>query len=667
MDENFYSYDGYLYESGLIPFRDFPSRSPLMILLAAGVLRIGGDFITLRLLVVLVAVSTGFLIYHTAKLLSGERTGAIASAIFFLSPYSIRYGYTFMTQPFEAFGLGLAFYFIIRWLHDQKSSIEKMGVEKSGSRGWSSKDSHDSEGSKTDCTLSGTSVKDPLAHQRNSFLNALKQHRYLFLSGIIISLSVFIRRSALILFPVGILIILSSYLMTREGYLIKEHFIKQYSKNAQWRTPFMVFTTGFTMILIPGMVIFAFITGLSYTAYFFYSDYFDAHTSLIGNLSFSFTAYDTRGYFFVSSALVFITLILWKGSRYILLRIGFREREMRYAEVVIKLMLLMGWYLAAYTLLGNNYTDAGNGWITGSIMLMILTSAFLAEVFLPIDSAIRSNARRLPVPMLLAIIAGSCLIYTARGEFYLVLNAIILFNIVAIALLFLTGFHNQISFRKNNGNGYYSPILVTGIFFSCMLAFYIMFRIIIPYYYDILFPLCIITAILLEAIAKYEPSIDWKNLVGATKTLFIATLILSVPVTIAHYTYQDVKMNRTEIDDINDCVEYLKDHAEPQEEIFTAKAVIALQADLRIIFNIVRPAPYLEKNDDILDRFDYPDVSVIITYLETYETRFVIMEWVMETYFLETYPEMDDYIESHYHPAEEFDSIEVWIRNDSTT
>jgi len=111
-----------------------------------------------------------------------------------------------------------------------------------------------------------------------------------------------------------------------------------------------------------------------------------------------------------------------------------------------------------------------------------------------------------------------------------------------------------------------------------------------------------------------------------------------------------------------DTAEYLDERTDPDEEIFTAKAVIALQADVDVIFNIVRPTAYRYNRSEALEHYGYPTIEEITEYLDSEEIRFIIVDWVFKTYFLEVYPEFNEYIISYYSEVEQFGEIEVWER-----
>lgn len=614
IDENYYSFDGHLLEEGHTPFQDFPSRSPLFILLSAAILRLGGDFFTLRLMTVLFSLCTGILIFYTGKLLSGVRTGAIASLLFFLSPYSIRYGYTFITQPFEAFGLGLSFYLLLRWTKMSNNQLNRDGN------------------------------------------GVLRQNSCLILSGITLGLSVFVRRNALAFFPAGLLIL----------YYCLAHRNRDGKAFANRGLYYFLFSIGFLSMIIPGILLFVHITDLSFTTYFFYSDYIHTHNSILGNLNFSFTAFDTRGYYLLSSAMVFITLTLWKVSGYALENLGIKGDLKRGIERSAIFFITIGWALAAFSLLGNNYLDAMDnavdGIFYGIVLLCCMIGAYRFEIAEFADKKREKPMAIQHLPIITATIFGILIVALSGRDFYWTFNAIILLNLLAVVVLFKSGLGTAIRFRKASHNDFASPWIVLGIFFFSVLIFYLLFRVMLPYYYDLLFPLCLLTAMLLESVVRHRPTWDWKGLARAGKALFIATLILSVPVSIAKYSYLDIQGNQTDISDLEDCANYLKANADPHEEILTAKPLIALQADLEIVFNIVRAGVYKKNDTELLDRLNYPLVEEIQEYLGEKGIRFVIMEWGLRAYFLDVYPEFEDYIVSHYQPVESFGSIEVWVR-----
>jgi len=623
IDENYYAFDGHLLNNGLTPFQDYPTRSPLMLLLSAAVLRMDGDFFALRVITVLASLATGVLVYLAGKTLAGKGIGSAAAVIFLFSPYSIRYGYTFITQPFEALGAGLSFYLLVISLHRSPASS-----------------------------------------------------RLLVLSGLILGMTVFVRRTALVLFPAELLIL---YLYLRMvSQKIESTGKDKYDGNKSDKTktgkgnldfkPFLYLTAGFLAVFLPALGLFMYITGLSYTVYFFGTDYIHAHTSIVENLNYTFTAFDTRAFYLLSPGMVFVTALLYRAGvraiRQAAEEPGFNKRTASALKFTLILILIVGWLLSAFSLLGNNYIDADGGWATGLTLFLFMGSGWLLSAFPP--AFVSEHKLPAALTLLLSTAIGLILIPLAGAEFYLLFDAVILLNILAAAVLFYYGFASGVHFLGSRRAIF--PYASTGVYLLSVLIFYLLFRVMLPYYYDLLFPLSIITALLLRDILGFKAKKSGKEnrkekkyhgILNASKALFAATLILSLAVSVSAYSREELQENQLKIDDLRECANYLRENGRAGEEILTAKPVIALQAGMEVVFNIVRAGVYSENNTDILEDYHYPPVQEIQDYLEKKGIRFVIVEPGLETCLLDVYPEFRDYINAHYHTVMVFGHVEV--------
>jgi len=677
IDENFYSYDGHLLEQGHTPFQDYPTRSPLIILLSAGILRLGGDIITLRLTAVLFSVATGVLIFRTGQLLSNKRIGALASAIFFLSPYSIRYGYIFFTNPFSLFFVGLSFYLLMKGM---------IGIFEA-----------------PDKRLEGNNSVGP-SEVKGS--HPVWRYRAFILSGVILGLAVFIRRNSLSFYPAVFLILVIYTSMSNRSLI----------RSTELRWSLLTYTIGFLIIFIPGVLFILHLTGTSFTTYFFYSDFIENKRSIIYNMIRSFTLFKTRGYYFIATVLIFFSLVIMKGSEFFAKIAVISSSVSEKLRIITAILLIIGWMLAGYTLLGSNYNDSNGGWIPGVLILLTGLSAVIIEIChlnyrqandqggsgkligsevhqkignedgtsVP-DSETGSmgiNSLYDHIPLILWAAVSLILIILAGEQCYLASDAIILLSLLSILLLFIMGLPHWIDFSDRR-IGHPSLWLAAGVYTLSVVGFYILFRVKKPYYYDILLPLSLITALLFDRILLLEYSrlkdtrfsrwwdrsqtgkirtIPLQHLVGIAQSLFVLTLLLTIPISISEYRFRDDKGSDTDLRDMMDTAEYLDERTDPDEEIFTAKAVIALQADVDVIFNIVRPTAYRYNRSEALEQYGYPTIEEITEYLDSEEIRFIIVDWVFKTYFLEVYPEFNEYIISYYSEVEQFGEIEVWER-----
>ena len=123
-DEGAYIYDGLLIKEGFIPFKDFFTRSPVLIYtLSAFVAVTGKTIFAGRILSILCSLVSVFLFYLVGKELFGKRVAKIALFLFALLPSAVLQTIYAHTQPFLIFLLLLATYLFVVGFKNKKAAF----------------------------------------------------------------------------------------------------------------------------------------------------------------------------------------------------------------------------------------------------------------------------------------------------------------------------------------------------------------------------------------------------------------------------------------------------------------------------------------------------------------------------------------------------------------
>ncbi|MCD6383507.1 MAG: glycosyltransferase family 39 protein, partial [Thermoplasmata archaeon] len=118
-DEEIYSYTSWEVMEGEGVFSSRVPRAPIYFYSVAALYRVFGVSLEVsRLLSVLASTGTILAIYLISRKLADERVALISAAIFSLSPFTLRYSYIALTEPYEWFFLSFSIYFLLISLQD---------------------------------------------------------------------------------------------------------------------------------------------------------------------------------------------------------------------------------------------------------------------------------------------------------------------------------------------------------------------------------------------------------------------------------------------------------------------------------------------------------------------------------------------------------------------
>lgn len=120
-DESWYLANSSLVSDGLVPFKDFFGRSPLLLYLMGAVVQLFGSDIFFGRLVSVVSTSlTAGLLFLISRRLFSKRVAITAGLLYALSPFTLRYGYLAVTEPLAQLLVVLSIYLIL-------CAVEKKG------------------------------------------------------------------------------------------------------------------------------------------------------------------------------------------------------------------------------------------------------------------------------------------------------------------------------------------------------------------------------------------------------------------------------------------------------------------------------------------------------------------------------------------------------------
>lgn len=114
LDEGQFLYDARLLWDGRIPFVDYTTRAPLLLICMALSFSIFGyGFVAGRLVIIVLTVGTAFLLYRLGRELGSGRAGLIAAAFYSLLPFSVYGTFIVKEEPAQAFVVTLGVYLIL--------------------------------------------------------------------------------------------------------------------------------------------------------------------------------------------------------------------------------------------------------------------------------------------------------------------------------------------------------------------------------------------------------------------------------------------------------------------------------------------------------------------------------------------------------------------------
>jgi len=672
LDEGSYLYDAELLREGNVPFKDYYTRSPLLLLFLAGSISILGEsYLAGRLFVVLISTLTIPLVYLVGKRIFNRRTGFVAALLFSLSPFTAYHGALIFTEIPQAFFLTLSFVLVLR------------GLDRTGLFSECSPSFPLSLTERGNLKETGTPIemeKEQGEQKRRAFsVNPRGASMNFFLAGFVIGACVFIRRTSLLFFAIIIFFLICLLINERRKRGISR---RDMPKNAFFHT-LLPFIAGFFLVFLTGLLLIFQMAGQDT-----YGESFFTRAGTIesgSNHFFAFIHFNERGFYlylpFLFAAIYGVTFLLMKPPTGNGERMASRKRKEErdteanppallsfYSRGSIILLLLFYVLIAAlfflftWGLFHDRYSNHGLSNLLTSIIYLVSISTFLLLVFVihPIRFALRfsGNVSRYHHALLWSWFSFVFLFYMVYDHIY---QAYIYeFIIPAIILVshLLLKFHAI--FLKDRGNHVLSPFKGKDALGRDALRSGDENQGLEGREKHLLF------TSFGETLMK-KANLNFSSLI----VIFFLFLLLSVVNGYGYYMRGIREPDFATPDDVSEAAGYIKNHTEPGEEIFAANCAVAFQADRPVIFNlshptVYRPSHFPNRTEDFpsLDLINYPQVGEIIRYLNESQVRYIIVDPHMDMNYLDHHSSLRDYIEANYVLEKEFGRIRILALRD---
>jgi 4-amino-4-deoxy-L-arabinose transferase-like glycosyltransferase len=126
-DTGLYLYDAQQITWGKQIFVDFPSRSPVMEYLLAGVVSVSpSPIIGARAFMLMMSLAVGVAVYAVAREIHSHRAGLVAAAIWYFTPFTMVWSLWIKTEVVAALFLLVAFWLVLRVLDAEEVSLPVM-------------------------------------------------------------------------------------------------------------------------------------------------------------------------------------------------------------------------------------------------------------------------------------------------------------------------------------------------------------------------------------------------------------------------------------------------------------------------------------------------------------------------------------------------------------
>lgn len=652
-DEGMYLYDASLILKGLRPHVDFHTRSPVYITLLSMFMALFGQSVFVgRLLSAIASSITTIFVYKIGKQLFSERVGFISLVLFSLSPFTLMWSVIIATEVIQIMFLTISVYLVTRFLQEDRPSFQFI------------------------------------------------------LPGLIIGLSIFVRRTSMIVLCAEILMILGFFWIKieREAH---SSTVLPVIKNSLTRVIFIL--TGSFLIFLPIFLFIAHGRSFEYAIDSFFSNAGVGGTGK-GEKFVVFNDLIQRAFYFILPTWIFL-LISVQGL------LG-QERTQQGAFNNPSLLSLIG--LAALPLL----------LIPESIILAVLylSMIIIAYIhFIPpdlisipgpsqeIESQMSNQITRSPMtnqttqdqlPILLSLIMVLTVLYTKIDS---VMEVQSLFFVVAIFCT-LVVLHRHTSIGKKHSmflwlvfylsfpiafgmSADFKSIIITTVISLSTLGLFLLYlekprilemkmefsHLVILFWFSLVFlfysyysmsqeifiyelsaVLCIISGVVYHHVFPQDetPDILSKVIVSLVVISFIS----------APFFYVDYEQDTTITKPwtVDEVAHYIEENTEPDEEIFTAHMAIAIEADRPIVMNLSHPTIYCKDYVHGFPDFsviDYPTPEAIIQYLDDNEVRYIVNDPLTNYYYFMFNDGLREYVLKNYVPVLEVNDVQILLRS----
>ncbi len=656
-DESAYLYDSYLITRGERPLIDYHARTPIYLYYVSFFLFIFGNSIeAARLSSVVASTLTIYFIYVLVNRLYNQEAGLAASAIFAFCPYTVKYGVMLVPEVPLALILVISLIYLEKGLSTRKS-------------------------------------------------------RYLISAGIMIGLSIYIRRSAgLIILIVPLLIVFYHWFnrvsldnsikkilkrSIQESLVFILSFLAGvipvfafYLNQTSWDYMFSAMLrsaagSGITIHLFPEYKIIINVPWLAYRAFIVISLFALFVFQLFKQLSKKSWHFQLLMpflvfiiYYFISpynkdmalNFLVFLTFSIAAIPETYIQKI--KKEESHFYIFMMILVLLYGYIF----ILQLKYYQK----FTAGLFIILLTYLFLDAIYAglndvsmkfveyvkvrhtKISKLLISLGRLLTKPnyrtvvligLVLFLLYADESIYDDQEKFLLNLCYIFIFGL----FLYLMKYSNQLHFK-------WGDTMVLTWFFVVFLFYANYGQFLDFYYYELIVPISMGSGIALSRLYQSIPRHEIKVF-----HTFITVLMVSVLVSnslVININDQVTQKSIPSPEHMELVAHYLESVTDPGDVVFTACYAVIIRANLRVPMDISHA--YYYRNPSVYisrELLGYPTLEELQEYLLEEEVRYSVIDPATDYYYFSKNPDFKTFFYDHYQLVKTFDQIEVYELN----
>ncbi len=670
-DEGMYMYDAQLIIKGATPFSDFHTRAPIFIYsLASFMWLFGEDVVVARFFSLTLFILTSLVISRLGTELHSRRVGLLAAGVFSLSPFSFTWGIVVETEVYLIFFLSLAALFLLRGLREETTANRS---------------------------------KSPAT--------------FLFLSGLLLGVAVFTRRTGIILLPTFLFFLYLRDILhmsgSKNGGKASGRFLPSAtSLVAGFSLSFLSFSFFIISITDTGYFTETFVSSagvggsggnripilqglVEHAWYLLFPVLVYAHTQLRSFLPpefrkmadiFTFlvlaliiTVYTYVPYIFLLPILGYF-LYLIGGVQWNRGRDGKESPLNRGLSGPDDIMLV-----GAFTLLGILTISSIDETVFFHYLLVLLSMGGLGVLYLLLKHYSPSRRHAFKWLCFIALLFFFSFLASVNETFrFNVFSVIGLLSLLLFTLLVLEGnSREKLAFRMEKASIF--PL----VWLAAVGSFYLTYNMLGEIYlYELMPPVSILVALFLNTMLEAhlepepEPSLELQNLSFrqhghySIPSMVILMLLFSAFLSGMIYANQELhsdgsrwQQEPTHIPDpwtIRDVAVYIEDHTSEDEEILTANMAIAVEANRNIIMNLSHPSIYssvYQKGFAALDTIDYPSLSDIMEYMNETRTRYLVYDLFLYQYYIKFNPVFKEYVFSHYHLEKCIDNVDIYVRS----
>ncbi len=638
-DEGMYLYDASLILKGQTPHIDYYTRSPMYLYILSAFLFIFGETIFAgRLCSVIASTITSIFIYKIGKELYNEKVGLYSLLFFSFSPFTLMWSVLMITEIIQLTFVTGAFYLFIKAFRNDQSWVWYL--------------------------ICGALLGVTVFIRRTSLivLLVILLITLVKLHGQTSSIMKLLKKGTRIVFPLftGLIIGMLPFFMIMVISKDLNYAISSFFTSAGWGgtgkgSKFSVFQDlmdhAFYLIILIIIFFFTFIRGV--IDKLIPGKMHDIDLSQLTSLSLVFgislfVLVIFTNWTIIFGVFLFALMIMFIANPTARSIVISSKREIEFnADYENNAMILAGFIILGCVLfLITDMTEIDM--LSSFIIIVALFSLFFMYL------KVLSNWKNKYIVLVLFYLVLLAVLFLNPGYIRVAQIFTITFIIALIYYFLASGF--EISHKKRMMSSF-----SIFIWFISILVFYLFYNMSQElFYYELASSACLIAGMVTYYIRVHPiPNSFWR-------TCFFALIGLSLIT--SGYNYAEIERDTTITKPwtIIEVAQYIRDRTESDEEIFTASMAIAVEADRPIIMNISHPTVYC---DDYVggfpdfDLIDYPDVEELINYLHDNRIRYIVNDPLTNYYYFMFNENLEHYVSENYILVKEINNVKILERS----